>query len=46
MSVKGEKYQSKKQMLRHEKGEGKKERMMEYGPKMKNNGCVGRKACK
>jgi len=33
MSVKGEKYKSKKSMMKHEKGEGKKERMMEYGPK-------------
>ena len=31
MSVKGEKYASKKAMMKHEKGEGKKERMMEYG---------------
>ena len=33
MSVKGEKYKSKKAMKRHEKMEGKKERMMEYGKK-------------
>ena len=33
MSVKGEKYASKSAMKKHEKGEGKKERMMEYGPK-------------
>lgn len=31
MSVKGEKYSSKKMMKKHEKMEGKKERMMEYG---------------
>lgn len=31
MSVKGEKYSSKKTMKKHEKMEGKKERMMEYG---------------
>lgn len=31
MSVKGEKYSSKKAMKKHEKMEGKKERMMEYG---------------
>ena len=31
MSVKGEKYTSKKAMMKHEKGEGAKERMMEYG---------------
>ena len=35
MSVKGEKYASKKAMKKHEKMEGKKERMMEYGPKKK-----------
>ena len=33
MSVKGEKYISKSAMKKHEKGEGMKERMMEYGPK-------------
>ena len=33
MSVKGEKYGSKKAMMKHEKTEGKKERMMEYGKK-------------
>lgn len=35
MSVKGEKYKSKAAKMKHEKGEGKKERMMEYGPKSK-----------
>lgn len=33
MSVKGEKYKSKKAMKRHEKMEGAKERKMEYGKK-------------
>ncbi len=33
MSVKSEKYKSMSAMKMHEKGEGKKERMMEYGPK-------------
>lgn len=33
MSMKGEKYKSKSAMMKHEKGEGAKERMMEYGPK-------------
>ena len=33
MSVKGEKYKSKKVMKKHEKSEGAKERMMEYGKK-------------
>lgn len=31
MSVKGEKYASKKAMMKHEKSEGKKEMIMEYG---------------
>ena len=31
MSVKGEKYKSKSAKMKHEKTEGKKERMMEYG---------------
>ena len=33
MSAKGEKYKSKGAMMKHEKSEGKKERMMEYGSK-------------
>lgn len=33
MSVKGEMYKSKGAMKKHEKGEGKKEKMMEYGKK-------------
>jgi hypothetical protein len=33
MSVKGEKYASKGAKMKHEKMEGKKERMMEYGSK-------------
>ena len=45
MSKAGERYKSKKQMMKHERSEGKKERMMEYG-KMKNNGCCQRKGCK
>ena len=36
MSMKSEKYASKGAMKKHEKGEPKKEKMMEYGkPKMK-----------
>ena len=35
MSAKGEKYKSKKAKMKHEKSEGKKERMMEYGSKKK-----------
>ena len=48
MSVKGEKYSSRKQMVKHEKMEGKKERAMEYGPKGKGFGKAGygkRKPC-
>ena len=33
MSIKREKYSSKSSMMKHEKSEGKKERMMEYGMK-------------
>lgn len=33
MSAKGEMYKSKGAMKKHEKGEGMKERMMEYGKK-------------
>ena len=33
MSVKGEKYKNSKAKAKHEKSEGKKERMMEYGKK-------------
>ena len=35
MSVKGEKYKSMAAKKKHEKMEGSKERMMEYGPKRK-----------
>lgn len=33
MSMKNEKYSSKKAEMKHEKSEGAKERMMEYGKK-------------
>ena len=33
MSAKGEKYKGKKAMMKHEKSESAKERMMEYGKK-------------
>ena len=33
MSMKSEKYKSKGAMKKHEKGEGSKEKMMEYGKK-------------
>lgn len=33
MSAKGESYKSKGAKMKHEKGEGMKERMMEYGKK-------------
>jgi len=47
MSKHGEKYKSKKQMVKHERGESKRDREMEYGKgaKMKGNGCCGRKSC-
>ena len=35
MSAKGEKYKSMAAMKKHEKVEGAKERIMEYGPKKK-----------
>lgn len=41
MSAMGEKYKSKSMMKKHEKMEGKKERMMEYGSKKK---AVAKKA--
>lgn len=40
MSAKGEMYKSKSAMKKHEKGEGAKERMMEYGSK----GAMAKKA--
>jgi len=44
MSVKGEKYKSKKQMMKHEGSESKMERKMEYGSK--SGGYCKRKNCK
>lgn len=44
MSAKGEKYKSKGAMKKHEKMEGAKERMMEYGSKRK--GAVRKKKMK
>ena len=45
MSKSGERYKTKAQMMRHEKMESKKDRMMEYGSmKMKNHG-TSRKKC-
>jgi len=46
MSVKGEKYGSKKAMMKHEKTEGKKESMMEYGKKKPVMKKVAKKAKK
>ena len=43
MSVKGEKYGSKGAKMKHEKSEGKKERMMEYGKKKAVKKTVKRK---
>ena len=38
MSMKNEKYSSKKAMMKHEKTEGAKERKMEYGKKAGKKG--------
>jgi hypothetical protein len=49
MSAKGEKYKSKSAKMKHEKSEGKKERMMEYGSAkagMKPKGSVRKKKMK
>ena len=46
MSKMGEKYASKKAMMKHEKGEGKKERMMEYGKKAVMKKAVKKAAVK
>jgi hypothetical protein len=43
MSAKGEKYTSKKAMKKHEKMEGPKERMMEYGKKKMAKKAVAKK---
>lgn len=44
MSAKGEKYKSMKAMKKHEKTEGKKEMMMEYGKKKALKKAVMKKA--
>lgn len=46
MSVKGEKYKSGAAMRKHEKGEGMKERMMEYGKKSASKKAAPKKAKK
>lgn len=46
MSMKGEKYKSKKAMMRHEKMEGPKERKMEYGKKVMKKAVVKKAAMK
>jgi len=46
MSVKGEKYASKGAKMKHEKMEGKKERMMEYGKKKSVAKKVAKKSVK
>lgn len=46
MSVKGEKYKSKSMMKRHEKMEGAKEMMMEYGKKKMVKKAVAKKVAK
>ena len=44
MSVKGEKYKSMAMKMKHEKGEGKMERKMEYGAKKIVKKAVAKKA--
>ena len=44
MSVKGEKYASKKAMMKHEKTEPMSARMKEYGPKKAMKKAVVKKA--
>ena len=44
MSAMGEKYKSKAMMKKHEKMEGAKERMMEYGKKKMVKKAVAKKA--
>jgi hypothetical protein len=46
MSVKGEKYKSMAAKKKHEKMEGSKERMMEYGTKKKVAKKTAKKAAK
>lgn len=46
MSGKGEKYKSKGAMMKHEKGEGPKERMMEYGKKAVKKAAVKKAVAK
>ena len=46
MSVKGEKYKSMSAKKKHEKMEGSKERMMEYGTKKKVAKKTAKKAAK
>ena len=46
MSAKGEKYKSMAAKKKHEKGEGAKERMMEYGKKKVAKKTVAKKSVK
>lgn len=46
MSAKGEKYKSKSAKMKHEKGEGMKERMMEYGSKKAGKKMTAKKKMK
>lgn len=46
MSVKGEKYASKKAMKKHEKSESMKEMKMEYGAKAKKKSSMLKKKMK
>ena len=45
MSKSGERYKTKKDKMMHEKREGKKEQMMEYGGMRKGDYSSKRKSC-
>ena len=45
MSYEGEKYRSRKEKMKHERGESKRERMMEYSDDYEEMGCEKRE-CK
>ena len=45
MSKSNEHYKSEKEKMRHERSEGKKERMMEYGSMKTKNHGTSRKKC-
>jgi len=46
MSKTGEQYKSRKQMIKYERSERKKDGEMGYKQRPQGNGCVNRKSCK